>query len=104
MNEEQPIGGAMPPDGQDDVAGVKCVHIYAMPDGTMLVSKTEGEPAPEDAQPAASEEEAFELARSLLAGDGAEAPEDGVMRGYNARKQPDMASGGVAPGAVFGEG
>lgn len=93
--------GQMPQDAEQ--AGV-AVTITAMPDGTFTVAPEGGdmgmggesqEPA---GQPAASIDEALELARQMLSQD-ARSPEEAMMDGYNGSKP---AARKQTPAQVFG--
>jgi hypothetical protein len=95
MNEESLMGMEQEPE-----KGM-CVKIYASPDGSYLVSKSE-EPAPEDGQPAADMDEAMELAKQLMSG----APEgeddmQSAQAGYDRKAKPMM--GAPNPEGIFGE-
>ncbi len=97
----------MQPMGSEDASEmgelVTCVHIYIRPDGSAMV-KAEQEPMPEDGQPAASLDEAFDMARQM-----AENPpnpeEDNAMAeaqaGYARRARAPMEQSN--PKGVFGE-
>jgi hypothetical protein len=81
-----------------------CVKVYIAEDGSYSVGKTENEPIPEDAQPAASLEEAFQMAQDLAAAPP-EGDEDAAMQsaqaGYNRKAQGSMSA--PNPAGVFGE-
>ena len=63
-----------------------------------------GAPAGKDSQPAATVDEALDLARQLLTGDE-ESPDEQMMTGYNKGKSTakPMAKPMMSPGKVFGE-
>lgn len=90
--------------GDEEQGGetVTCLMICLNPDGTATVSRKEM-PA-QDGQPAASLDEAFEIARTLSEQPPEEAEDDGMeaaMTGYNRKARAPMDA--PSPGAVFGE-
>ena len=92
--------GQMPQDAEQ--AGV-AVTITAMPDGTFTVAPEGGgmggesqEPA---GQPAASIDEALDMARQMLSQDS-RSPEQAMMDGYNGGKPAARAK--QTPAQVFG--
>ncbi len=91
---------AMP---QEQSEPVKCIHIYLNADGTASVAMAE-EPAPTDGQPAASLDEAFEMAREMVQapaeGDEAAAMQS-AQAGYNRKAQGQMSA--PNPEGLFGE-
>ena len=76
--------------------GGESVTIDKLPDGTFTVSENPGEP-----QPAASLDEALQMAASLLS-DPATPDDQGVANGY-AKGAPKKLPGKPSVGAVFGE-
>jgi hypothetical protein len=88
---------------QPEAETVTCLHIYLKPDGTAMVSSGQ-EPMPEDGTPAASLDEAFQIARQL-AENPSDAQEQEAMSaaqaGYAKRAPKPMNA--PNPEAVFGE-
>jgi len=103
MNENMMNGEGMESEGET----VSCVHIYMKPDGSALVIKAR-EPMPDNGQPAASLDEAFQIARQMAEDPSApegEEDEGGEMAaaqaGYNKRAKPEMSA--PNPQGLFGE-
>ncbi len=99
MDMEQDQMQAEPQEGEMGL----CIEIYMMPDGTATVSSSQ-KPAPTDGQPAASLDEAFEIARQMAEGPQ-EPTEDEAMQaaqaGYARKAQPGMDA--PNPQGLFGE-
>lgn len=87
--------------------GGTCIKIYIAPTGEMMVSREDNEEAPKGGQPAASLDEALEMARDM-----AEAPPEGddmgmadMQSGYaKAAGKRLMPETRPSPDQVFGEG
>lgn len=117
--DDPTVANQFEPTGAPPAAGTtKTVCIEVQGDGTFKVGLEPQEPAAmpgmgetespameagEEAsmQPAASIDEALQMARQLLEGDQG-SPEDQALAGYNSGKRAMPAS--MGPGKVFGEG
>lgn len=77
-----------------------CIKLYAAPDGSYTVSKSQ-EQAPEDGQPAASLDEAMELIRQMAQEPEGEEDMESAMKGYAKKAQPPMKA--PNPEGLFGE-
>lgn len=95
----------MNPNAEEEGEAGLCIEIYVKPDGTYTVS-AERKPASDDGQPAATLDEALQLARDMAENPpAAEEEEEGEMAamqsGYAKRAMKPM--GAPNPGGVFGE-
>lgn len=93
---------------------MKCFGIWINDDGSAQVAELTPEQGQTlidqvDAQPAASADEAMQMLREMIPGEGEnegaigqQSGEEAVMRGYNKGAKPMMAEK-MAPKRVFGE-
>lgn len=86
---------------EDQAEGGVSICITKAADGTFTVHEMPAMPAEEGAQPAASVDEALQLAGQMLQAE-TDTPEQQVQAGYDSGKRPMMA-GKPNPQAVFGE-